>query len=156
MWWRGLAQAVFGSSAGWTLAPMFVGLAALGLSALLGAGSFLASMQNRRPDRQARGRRVLVAAAPVLVFLGMELLPHAISPCSISAMLDRLTIPSFCERTSHGSGFGGKGEVIEDVDINERWHTLSHALIGAIPMAALYALALRRWRPEILRGVPAR
>jgi hypothetical protein len=50
------------------------------------------------------------------------------------------------------TGFGGKGELIEDVDINARWHPLSHALIGAIPMTALCGLSLRRWRPEMLRG----
>ncbi len=147
----GAATAVFGPSVSWALGLMFAGLAALGFSALLGAASLLLSMKSRPSDWQRWLRRFLVAAAPFVIFVGMELLPHAVGPCSISAISDRPPIPTFCERISHGSGFGGKGEIVESIDVRARWHTLSHALIGEIPMTALYAVALRRCWPEIVR-----
>ncbi len=34
-------------------------------------------------------------------------------------------------------------------DLAGRWHLLDHTLVGAIPFAALYWRALRRWRPEV-------
>ena len=42
------------------------------------------------------------------------------------------------------------------VDVAERWHALDHALVGALPTAALYGRALRRWRPDIARRRPRR
>lgn len=80
--------------------------------------------------------RLLVLAGPVVVFVGMELVPHLVNPRLVAG--DRLA--GFCERTAHDPS---------SVDVTGRWHALHHAVIGAVPMTALYGWALRRWRGDI-------
>lgn len=83
----------------------------------------------------AGGRRLLVFAGPVLFLIGNEIVPHVLSPCLLEAALGTDRLAGICQ------GF----------ELADRWHALHHALVGALPMAALYFLALRRWRPQISR-----
>lgn len=115
----------------------------LGMPAL-----FLAGSAFRRRDHRKGGRNLLLFFGPVFVLVGMEVVPHILSPCVLSENLQR----EVCERTSYNQGFGGRGEVIEDVDVKDRFHLLQHSLMGAVPMTAAYALALRRPRSTSEEG----
>lgn len=95
-------------------------------------------------------RRLLPLLGPVIVFIGMELLPHVVNPCTISGALGRDNLPSGCEVSEYRSGFGGKGEMTRSIDLAGRWHGLAHAVIGGVPMILLYRVALRKWRPDVL------
>ncbi|HVF12257.1 MAG TPA: hypothetical protein VNA87_04145, partial [Actinomycetota bacterium] len=95
-------------------------------------------------------RRVLPLVGPVVVFIGMELVPHAVGPCTVMSVVGGPDLPAMCERITHGSGFGGKGEPTTSVDVIARWHALMHGLIGAVPMTLLYRFALKKWRPHVL------
>ena len=110
------------------------------LAIVLGLPSLFAGGWNilRRRWRMG-GRRLLVFVGPVLFLAGTEIVPHLLSPC-LPAALGAEWLPPVCERTEqHG------------VDVADRWHTLDHALVGALLMAALYWLVLRRWRPDVVR-----
>ena len=110
-----------------------------GLAIALGLPSVLAGGWDVLRGRWAPGgRRLLAFVGPVLVVFGTEILPHLVSPC-LPAALGADWLPPVCERTERG------------VDVADRWHALDHALVGALPMAALYRLALRRWRPDVAR-----
>ncbi len=110
-----------------------------GLAIVLGLPSVLAGGWDLLRGRWASGgRRLLAFVGPVLVVVGTEIVPHLVSPC-LPAVLGADWLPPGCERTEHG------------VDVADRWHALDHALVGALPMAALYRLALRRWRPDVAR-----
>ncbi len=110
-----------------------------GLAIVLGVPSLLAGGWDLLRGRWgAGGRRLLAFVGPVLVVVGTELVPHVLSPC-LPALLGADWLPAVCERTEHG------------VDIKDRWHALDHALVGALPMVALYGWALRRWRPDVAR-----
>ena len=118
-----------------TLPFLGYGLAiALGLPSLLAGGWDLL-----RGRGAAGGRRLLAFVGPVLIVVGTEVVPHVASPC-LPAELGVGGLPAVCERTAQG------------VDVEERWHALDHALVGALPMAALYWRALRRWRPDVARS----
>ncbi len=95
-----------------------------------------------RGRRRAGGRRLLVFFGPVLVLVGLEVVPHLLNPCLLASVSGSDGLPGICQRGVHG------------VDITERWHLLDHTLVGAVPMAALYGLALRRWRPEVAQLGP--
>ena len=120
--------------------PVVLPFLGYGLAIVLGLPSLLAGgwdlLRGRWP---AVGQRVLAFVGPVLVVAGMEIVPHLVSPC-LPAELGAGWLPPVCERTE-GYGF----------DVAGRWHALDHALVGAVPMAALYGLALHRWRPDMVR-----
>ena len=111
--------------------PILGYLVAIGL----GLPSLLVGAWDCLRGRGAVGvRRLLPFVGPVLVLVGAEIVPHVASPCTAAWVLGS-DLPGICERTVHG------------VDIADRWHALDHALVGALPLAALYSLALRRWHP---------
>jgi len=120
--------------------PVVLPVLGYGLAVVLGLPSLLAGGWDLlRGRRAAGGRRVLAFAGPVLVVAGTELIPHLVSPC-LPTELGVGRPPPVCERTEeHG------------LDVAGRWHALDHALVGAVPTAALYWLALRRWRPDVVR-----
>ena len=85
--------------------------------------------------RWARGTGGLLAfVGPLLVILGSEgLVSHGLLGCAVMTW------------------------ACADGDFTVRWHQLHHTLVAGLPLAALYWLALRRWRPAIARfGRPAR
>lgn len=112
--------------------PTFGYLLAIGL----GLPSLLAGMWDFLRRRWAAGRRrLLVFVGPVLFLIGTEIVPHVLSPCLLEVALGSNTLAGICQGT----------------ELNDRWHALHHTLVGAIPMAALYFWALRKWRPQIPR-----
>lgn len=118
-------------------------LPALGyvLAIALGLPSLLTGTGDCIRGRWAVGsRRLLPFIGPVLILVGVEIVPHVVSPCTLAQVLGSDELPGICERAEHG------------VDIKDRWHALDHALVGALPLAALYRLALRRWHPAVSRG----
>jgi hypothetical protein len=120
--------------------PVILPFLGYGLAIVLGLPSLLVGGWDLLRGRWGLGgRRLLAFGGPVLVLVGTEIAPHLVSPC-LPAALAVDWLPPVCERTTaHG------------VDVAERWHALDHALLGALPMAALYLLALRRWRPDVVR-----
>ncbi len=120
--------------------PVVLPFLGYGLAIVLGVPSVVAGGWDLLQGRWAAGgRRLLAFAGPVLVVVGTELVPHLVSPC-LPAELGAAWVPGACER-----------HPVHGWDIEDRWHALDHALVGALPMAALYRLALRRWRPAIAR-----
>lgn len=108
---------------------------------LLGVAGFinwLLSQARRRPE-QGQGAW-LFFFGPLLVFVGTELLPHLLSPCTVALLGESVEPPAICTRTQNG------------IDVRDQWHALSHSLTGALPMTGLYWLSLRKWRPEALRA----
>lgn len=91
---------------------------ALSLPSLV-AGAWDASHGRRR----SAGRAILTFAGPMLVFIGTEIVPHAVValPCGV---LD----PDFCSR----------------------FHQLEHVMFGLVPMTLLYGAALLRWSPGVI------
>ncbi|MGH2451891.1 MAG: hypothetical protein ACRDGE_11620 [Candidatus Limnocylindria bacterium] len=73
------------------------------------------------------GRRLLAFVGPVLVLVGTEIVPHIanLGLCAAAA-----------ELCSYSPEWG--------TDISDRWHPLDHAVLGAVPMTAIYWLARRR------------
>ena len=119
--------------------PVVLPFLGYGLAIALGLPSALAGGWDLLRGRWAAGgRRLVVVAGPVLVLIGAEMVPHLVSPC-LPAALGADWLPAVCERTEQG------------VDVKDRWHPLDHALVGALPAAALYGRALRRWRPAVAR-----
>ena len=111
------------------------------LAILLGLPSLLAEAWDVLRGRGAVGvRRWLAFVGPLVVFVGTEILPHLLNPCGIPYALGSRELAGFCATTP---AWGA--------DVKERYHLLDHAQGGALPLAALYWLALRRWRPAIAR-----
>lgn len=77
-------------------------------------------------------RRALTFVGPVLFVAGTEIIPHVLPVCAV--------LPQICEELDRGGR-----------DVANRWHQFDHTLLGALPMAALYWAALRRWRPTLVR-----
>ena len=79
--------------------------------------------------RWAQGAGGLLAFfGPFLVILGSEgLVSHLVVNCTVT------------------------GWACADGDFTVRWHQLHHTLVAGLPLAALYWLALRTWRPAIAR-----
>ncbi len=121
--------------------PWSISMLSYGLAILLGVPSLIASVWNFLHRRGASGGRQLLAfTGPVLVFVGIEVLPHLLNPCSIAYELGSRELPGICEiHPTWGA------------DVEGRYHLLDHALVGALPMTTLYWLSLRRWRPDIGR-----
>ncbi|MDQ3466769.1 MAG: hypothetical protein M3411_00855, partial [Chloroflexota bacterium] len=121
--------------------PVALPFLGYGFAIVLGVPSVPAAGWDLLRGRWASGgRRLLAFAGPVLVVVGTELVPHLLSPC-LPAELGAEWVPGVCER-----------HPVHGWDIKDRWHALDHALVGALPMAALYRWALRRWRPDVARG----
>ncbi len=109
---------------------------------LLGIPSLLVGARDLiRRRHSVGGKRLLIFFGPLAVFIGMELLPHVLTPCLFaSANSDALS--AICEPMSHDPA---------EVDIAGRWHALHHAVVGGLLMTALYWRALLRWRPAVAR-----
>lgn len=89
----------------------------------------------------AGGRRLLAFTGPAVLLAGAETVPHLLNPCFWALALGGTRLPElYC---AYNSEWGA--------DSADRWHPLWHALTGALPVAILYWLALRRWRPEVAR-----
>ena len=74
------------------------------------------------------GRGLLAFFGPFLVILGSEgLVSHLVVNCAVTAWA--------CTAG----------------DFTVRWHQLHHTLLAGLPRTALYWLALRRWRPALVR-----
>ncbi len=110
-----------------------------GLAILLGAPSALVGVWSVVRGRGTVGLgRLLAFVGPVLLLAGTEIVPHVINPC-LAAEVTNNDLPGFCEQTESGA------------DISGRVHALHHAIVGALPMAALYSWTLRRWRPDVIK-----
>jgi len=121
--------------------PWIVSMLGYGLAILLGVPSLLAGIWDLGHGRIAVGARSLLPfVGPVLVFAGIEVLPHLLNPCTIPYELGSRDLPGLCV-TDPAWG----------ADVESRYHLLDHALVGGLPLAALYRLALRRWRPDVAR-----
>lgn len=111
--------------------PVVLPVMGYGLAILLGIASGIAGARSLQGGRRRAVGIVLPLIGPLLILIGTEIVPHVLSPCLV-------TETGICELTSEG------------VDVRDRWHPLDHALVGALPMAGLYWIALRRWRPDLL------
>lgn len=121
--------------------PLLLPLLGYLLAIVLGLPSLLAGADDLLRGRWAVGsRRLLPFVGPLLVFIGVEVVPHLINPGGLSWLLDQRWFPGLC---AYNPDWGG--------DVTDRWHALDHALVGALPLTALYSLALRRWHPTVAR-----
>lgn len=116
------------------LLPIVAPFLLLGLASLLGVALLVAAVfRLGGTPRRALRSGFLLTAAPVLVLVGGELLPHVITPCWFGE------ISGLCERSeAHG------------VDWHDRIHLLAHGVVGWIPSTVLVGGAVARWRPEVL------
>jgi hypothetical protein len=120
--------------------PWIVSMLGYGLVILLGLPSLLAAVWDFLRSRWgAGGGQLLASVGPMLFVAGTEIFPHLLNPCFLALELDGKRFPGTCDYGEWGADFGA------------RWHLLDHTLVGAIPFAALYWLALRKWRPDIAR-----
>lgn len=105
------------------------------LAVVLGLPGLLAGLWDGLRGRWVIGAgRLLVFVGPLLFFVGVELVPHLLSPCFLVPVVGGARLPElYCD----------------GAELADRWHPLSHALLGALPLAALYWSALRRWRPDV-------
>ncbi len=120
--------------------PMIISMLGYLLVILLGVPSLLAGAWDfLRGHWTAGGRRILVFVGPVLLLVGTEIVPHLLNPCLFALELGGKRLPGMCDYGEWGTDFAA------------RWHLLDHTLVGAIPFAALYWSALRKWRPGVTR-----
>ncbi len=120
--------------------PMGITMMGYGLAILLGVPSLLAAVWDFLRGRFGAGAtRLFTFVGPVLFLVGMEIVPHLLNPCFLALELGGKRFPGMCDYGDWGADFAG------------RWHLLDHTVVGAIPFAALYWLALRRWRPDVPR-----
>ena len=119
--------------------PWVLPMLGYALVIFLGAPSLLAAVWDFLRGRWgAAGRRMLPFVGPLLFLVGTEIVPHLLNPCFLALELGGKRFPGMCEYGEWGADFAG------------RWHLLDHTLVGAIPFAVLYWLALRN------RTFPAR
>lgn len=112
-----------------SIADLGVVLPVLGivLSMLVGSLSAAAGAWDVVRWRWRSGfRRMLPLFGPMLVLVGMEVVPHVFSPCLLASLL--------------GSEISG---LCNGEDVSDRWHALHHATVGGLPLVVLYS-ALRR------------
>lgn len=123
--------------------PVTVSILGYLLAIALGLPSLLAGVWDALRSRWAAGgRRLLAFVGPALLFVGTEIVPHLLNPCFWALTLGGARLPElYC---AYSPEWGA--------DLADRWHLLHHALVGALPLAALYWWALRRWRPDIARA----
>ncbi len=120
--------------------PMIISMLGYLMLILLGGPSLLASTWDFLRGRWAAGgRRMLVFVGPVLLLIDTEIVPHLLNPCLFALELGGKRLPGMCDYGEWGTDFAA------------RWHLLDHTLVGALPFAALYWLALRKWRPGVAR-----
>ncbi len=120
--------------------PMVLSMMGYGLAILLGVPSLLAAAWDILRGRWGvGGRRLLPFVGPVVFLIGTEIIPHLLNPCFLALELGGRRMPGVCQYAEWGADFG------------DRWHLLNHTLVGAIPLAVLYWLAVRKWRPDIAR-----
>ncbi len=120
--------------------PMVLSMMGYGLAILLGVPSLLAAAWDLLRGRLGvGGGRLLPFVGPVLFLVGTEIIPHLLNPCFLALEFGGRRLPGVCEYAEWGADFVG------------RWHLLQHTLVGAVPLAALYWLAVRKWRPDIAR-----
>lgn len=121
--------------------PLILPLLGYLLAIVLGLPGLLAGACDLLCGRPAAGsRRLLPFVGPVLVLTGMEIVPHIVNPCALSWLLGHRWLPGLC---AYNPDWGG--------DFAARWHALGHALVGGLPLAALYTRALRHWHPALTR-----
>ncbi len=124
--------------------PWIVATLGYGLALLLSLPSLAVGSWDLLRGRWAAGAgRVLTFVGPVLVFVGIEMLPHLLNPCGLPYALGSRDLPGFCMTNPEWGA-----------DVEERYHLLDHALVGGLPLAALYWLVLRTWRPALARLRP--
>ncbi len=87
----------------------------------------------------AGGRRFLPFLGPVLFVVGSEIVPHLINPCFWALQWSGMRMSEFY--CAYNPEWG--------TDLADRWHLLQHTIIGALPLAALYRWALRKWHPQV-------
>jgi hypothetical protein len=112
------------------------------LTILLGLPGLATGLWNAARGRAAAASQgLLTFVGPVVVFLGTEIVPHLLDPCYLTLALAGMRLSEFSCEYSPVSGAA----------VAARWHLLSHTLLGALPLATLYRLALRRWHPAFER-----
>lgn len=122
--------------------PVIIPVMGYVLAIALGLPGLLAGLWDVLRGRWAMGgRRLLAFVGPVLFFVGTEIVPHLLNPCFWALALGGTRLPEFYCAYSPEWG----------ADLADRWHPLGHTLVGAVPMAALYRWALRRWHPGVAR-----
>jgi len=114
--------------------PAVAPILLLAIASLLGAVLLVVGLvRSARAPSRLLVSGLLLTLAPLLVLVGGELVPHAVSPCWFGE------IRGVCEQTKeHGIDWSG--------DI----HQLAHGVIGWLPMTAVSWWLLSRWRPELL------
>ena len=120
--------------------PVVAPFVLLGFALLLGfavlAGALARSIKG---PRRSLLPGLLLISAPVLVLVGGELVPHAVTPCWFGE------INGVCERTdAHGIDWAG--------DI----HLLAHGLVGWVPSTVMVWWLLSRWRSDVLPQIGTR
>ena len=123
--------------------PFVAHLALLGIALALGAVALLLGFV---AAARGHGRRLLTIgaialAAPLLVLVGGELLPHLLNPCVLPELAGARP-PGFCERSPEG------------IDVPDRWHALYHALVGFLPLSLAVGWWGRRLMERSFRKVP--
>ncbi|MDP9379717.1 MAG: hypothetical protein M3Q29_06125 [Chloroflexota bacterium] len=119
--------------------PWIIVMLGYALAILLAVPSLFAGIWDLLRGRWTMGAgRLLVVVGPLLVFILIEILPHVLNPCTIPYKLGSRDLPGICQTNPEWGA-----------DVEDRYHLLDHAIAGALPLAALYRLPLRRWRPDV-------
>jgi hypothetical protein len=118
-----------------TLGDILVKLPPFGYAAalLLCLPALLVAAQHLLSGRDRLARPGLIAFFGTLaVLLGIDILPHVVNPCLEYGP----QLPGLC------SEFAGRW------DVQARWHTLLHTLLGALPLVLLFSWVSRRLGPR--------
>ena len=109
----------------------FHGLAMIAVLALSVPGLLVGGRDLLRGQRAEGTARLLTTLGAIGCALGLDLLSHLLNQLVLCDLW-----PGLCQ---------------DGADITVQWHQLNHTLVAGAPLAFLYWLALRRWRPEIGR-----
>jgi len=141
-----LYAATYRSSGSRPVATILIvgGLAAFLAAVVLGVPAAVARVRAIFKPNTGRKGALIFFFGPLLVLIGMELVPHLLNPCGLPNALEKPFTSSICERTSYRGGFQGKGAVETAVDVKDRWHPLAHGLLGAVPLLVVDARVVRR------------